>query len=117
METKSKSLKSAGRQENRDLEMIDLERSKVKRPKPHPTLTQNLFLRIVMFWVGDIVKKGNKKTWTQEMNYDLPPYDQATSHKDQVKKAIKKNPSFVLAILSCYKLEVFYLAFSMVITA
>ena len=94
-------------QPRRDLETIDLVRSNNKPPNPHPSLTQNFFLRMILFWVGGIVRKGNKETWTQEMNYDLPPYDQATSHKEAITKALKDSPNFVLAVLKCYKLEIF----------
>ena len=102
-------------QSTSNLETIDLLKANNKPPNPHPTLTQNLFLRTILFWVGGIIKKGNQDTWSQEMNYDLPPYDQATSHKDIIKKALKNNPSFVWAVLSCYKFEIFVLIVAQII--
>ena len=106
---------AAPRPQRRDLETVDLEKLNKKPPNPHPTLTQNFFLRFILFWIGGIIKKGNKETWSQDMNYDLPPYDQATSHKDAITRSLKENPNFVWAILPCYKVEIFYLVVAQII--
>ena len=78
-----------------------------KQQRPNP-ITKTWFIpRILFFWVIDIINKSKKTPWTQEMNYDLPKYDQVKRHKERIIKHYADSKNLLKAILMAFRNETF----------
>ena len=88
-----------------NIEEIDLEEEREQKPlKPHPLETQNAVLRLIFFWVGDVVRKASQTVWRQEMNYDPPEIDEASITSERLTKSLSSRTRIIVGILSTYKL-------------
>ena len=89
----------------------ELQRKPKRRPKGNTkkhTLQRQSFLRILTFgWLNEFIWVSQANPWTQDMNYDLPPYDRVQKNKKRLLSAFKRTKNSQSSIVLAYLPELF----------
>ena len=81
-----------------------------RRPssKTHPLPKSSILGSLFFCWLNEVIWVSKGNSWTQDMNYDLPPFDQVSSHKARILTAFKSTKSIVKGVFKAYPKQILF---------